>query len=909
MTYSLRRFFTMSVFLFACYPSYASTTQPTTSPARIIEQIVTDDGLTVARLDNGLTVIVKPMRQAPVICVRAGVRAGGLFEGPYLGCGISHLTEHLVAKGAVHEMDGATDPSAKQTSDRIRQIGGQSNAYTSLDDTGYYIAAAAGQTEACLRLVADWLARPEITEDDFHREHGVVQRELEMGKDNPDRQLWYANTANFFATHPAGVPVIGFATPLAELTYQDVLTYHRRMYVPQNMVFCIVGDVDVSAVLQQTAEAFGGWASGRKPDLALPDVPPIAGVRRVIRPHKALTQTMEMLSFRTIPLIHEDLYALDVLSYVLTQGRASRLVQEIQRQQKLVTSISSSSWTPPWGAGMFTVQFRAEADKADAAEQAVIRQLRQILAESIEDNELTRAKRQKVADYVYSQQTVESVSRTLCSDYLATGDVTFSRSYADRIQAVTAEQVQAVAKKYFDFDAMVITRMTPPEQTTIPATQPTTQAAPQDTATMFTLPNGLRVVLLPSSDTALVSMAFVTRGGVFLEDDQTNGLGSLMTALATKGAAARSAKQIAAFFDAAGGSVAGQCGNNTLYWQGTVLDDSFSEALEIFADILLRPHLSPEELEILRPVQLAKIKRQDEDWFRQLAKYFRGRFFIDSPYRLLSVGSESVVAEVKAEQLKDYHSRWVRAEASVLTVCGRFDAAEARKYIEARFAELPSGQPPREIPPARTVAPAGEQHVLQTENQVAAILVGAPGMKIDELDDRLAIDVLDVIISGWRLPSGWLHEELRGQQLVYVVHAYNFPGLAPGAFQVYAACQPENAPRVVEIIREKLTLAAAYEPSQEEVDLAVHSILTAKLLENQSISAWALSAALDELYGFGYDFRNRLEALYGAVTPADVLRVGRKYLGGGLVVTITTPQVEMFEVPSDDDPCNEGSNP
>ena len=148
---------------------------------------------------------------------------------------------------------------------------------------------------------------------------------------------------------------------------------------------------------------------------------------------------------------------------------------------------------------------------------------------------------------------------------------------------------------------------------------------------------------------------------------------------------------------------------------------------------------------------------------------------------------------------------------------------------------------------------------------------------------------------GYHLPSGWLHTELRGKQLVYVVHAYNWAGLAPGTFMAYAAGQPENAPEIVKIITTNYRRAARHVPTQKKIDQAVNSILTAELLGSQSMSELSLAAALDELYGFGYDFRGKMEAYYRKVTPADVVRVARKYLSGGYVVAVTTPKPELLK--------------
>lgn len=868
-------------------------TAPALTPVTVKAQTVTSDGTIVATLSNHSTVIIKATHTNPVVCVRAYVRTGGIYEGPWLGSGISHLTEHLVAEEASH--DSGPQQAAKtqkKTIDRVSLIGGQANAYTSLDHTCYYISAAADKTDDCIELVADWMARPKFSQDQFEREHGVVQRELEMGKDNPSRQAYYAHIAQLFATHPAAVPVIGYAKPLAALTYQDIVDYHQKKYIPQNIVYCIVGDIDPQAALTKLCESLEGFEPGRATQQTLPQVPALTGIRRATYPLEALKDVSQSISFQTIPLLDDDLHALDVLSYVLTQGRASRLVEKIERQGKLVTSISSSSWTPAWGKGAFKISFRAEPELADQAERAILDELKLIAAEGVSHEELARAKRQKIADLVYSQQSVESIAAQLATDYLSTNDVGFSKRYTDQIQHVTAEQVHEVATKYFNFDNICITRMVPPGLDGELADKTTQQKAE---AQLITLPNGLRVALNPDNSVGLVSFVMVSKGGILTEAADTNGLGNFMTAMTVKGAGNRTAQEIAQFFDQAGGAVAGKSGNNTFYWQGSVLSDSFADALPIFADIIQKPTFDPDELEILRPKLLAAVERVDENWSSQLQKFFRQTFFIDSPYQMLTIGSKEVLSVATADQLRQFHKEHVLAGSSVLAIFGNFDPAETAEKIQSLFGQMPEGEfAPAELD-QRVVAPDGEMHVLKTVNTVSGIIVAAPGMIVTDLKDRLPMAVLDTIISGFHFPAGWLHTELRGKQLVYVVHAYNFTGLVPGAFVTYAACQPDRAEQVIEIIKSNLKRASQYEPTEAEISLAVNTILTAELLGSQSMQELAMSAALDELYGFGYDFRKQLAKMYGKITPADVLRVGKKYLSGPYVVSLTTPQPETLD--------------
>ena len=854
----------------------------------VVARSVSQGDVTLVTLSNGMVLIVKPTRTAPVVTAKCFVRTGGLYEGRWLGCGLSHLLEHLVADDATHA--GNESDKGKAPSDRVTQIGGQANAYTTYDHTCYYISAAASKTGQCIDLVADWMARPKFTEKDYHREHGVVQRELEKGKDEPERQAGLAFMKNAFPGHPASVPVIGLAEPLSKVTWGDLKAYHQRTYIPQNMVFVVVGDVETGKVIARVRQATAGFEPGRLPDRDLPKVRSFTGIRRYTQAQRGLKDVIASVSFQSIDLLHEDLYALDVLGYVLGTGRSSRLYRKILREQKLATSVMCSSWTPAWGRGVFTVRFRAEGDKVDAAEKAILDELRNVVAAGISAEELSRAKRQKVADWVYSQQTADDIASTLASDYMSTGDVLFSKNYADRIQAVTVAQANAMAKKYFTFDTMAVTRLVPKLDAAAAGGAKSKKFAKQ----VFTIPGGPRVILQPA-DTGLVSMAYVIKGGVLAETKADNGLGALAMALSTRGSRTYTAEQIAEFFDSAGGAISGKSGNNSFYWQATVLHDSFDKALDIFSQSVREPKFDRKELDIIRPTMLAGIKRTDEHWFGQLNKFFRVKFFTNSPYGMMTTGTADVVGSAAAEQVRKFHLHNMVTAPGVLAIYGQFDAAKVRARVARLFAPV-AGPVPRTTfgGKLRVVAPAGELHVLKTDKKQAAVMIAAPGMKLTN-PDRYAVTVLDTIISGFHLPSGWMHDELRGKQLVYVVHSYNWAGLAPGAFITYAAGQPEKAPQVVRIITKNLRKAAGYKPTQKEIDLAVNTILTAEVLESQSMSDLAMAAALDELYGLGHDYRKKLEKLYRAVTPDDVLRVGRKYLSGGYVVVVTTPKPELFE--------------
>jgi zinc protease len=225
----------------------------------------------------------------------------------------------------------------------------------------------------------------------------------------------------------------------------------------------------------------------------------------------------------------------------------------------------------------------------------------------------------------------------------------------------------------------------------------------------------------------------------------------------------------------------------------------------------------------------------------------------------------------------------------VLALVGDIDMPQAVAAVEkafATFAPRPVTFPqvPAEPPPTQV-----HRKVEQTQKQVAAIYIGFPGATVANLADRYPLHILDGIVSGFDIPSGWLHNTLRGQQLVYVVHAFNWLGLESGYFGIYAATQPDKVHTVVDLILQLMEKARAGEISDEELARTKEMALVTARLQRQTNDQLAGDMALNELYGLGYDFSDHeLESL-AQVTKADVQRVAQMYLQHPTIV-ITTPE-------------------
>lgn len=847
----------------------------------------------IAVLSNGLTVILKVHRTAPVVAVRMYCRTGSIYEQEFAGAGLSHLFEHLLHGGAT------TTRSEEESRRILDEIGANTNAYTTYANTCYFINTSRENLAVAVDLLSDWITRPTFPERAFRREWGVVQRELERDVDEPNRQMHELTMETMYLQHPVRFPVIGHKQALQSLTKEDIVAYYRRMYVPDNVIVSIAGDIDLGEALAVVSRNFASFERRPVKTITLPEEPEMTTPRTAIKRMNVQSALLTM-AWPSIRLTDPDLYALDVLSFVLTEGESSRLVRALVREQQLAYSVDSYSWTPEWARGLFAITARLDAKNVEPATGAIWTEIRRLQAELIPEEELLQAKRQKTAEHVFGHQTAEQIAEAMAQDFMATGDAHFSDSYVARIQEVTEDQVRDAARRYLR-----------PERTGTPMVLPRGEAVsetqiaaePTSPARKIVLDNGLRVILRRDSSSPLVAMQMYCLGGLVTEEPSNNGISNLMAQLLLRGTPQRSAEQIARFFDSRGAQIDAGSGNNTFYVRCEVLKEDFDEAMEVFADVVQHPTFPAEELERIRPRVLDAISRIGESWRTELEAYFRSRFFVKSPYRMLSIGTAEAVRRIDAAALSAYFRRFAAGPHMVLAVFGDIDEARTEETVRRLFGRVPAkAGAPRPLVPGD---PPIEREMLfikkaPPDRKVAGIYVGFRGMDVANTRDRYPMAVLETVMGGYMYPGGWLHEALRGgdRDLVYEVHDLNFVGVEPGYFGMYAACQPEKVGEVYRIIAEKIDRARSGRFDEEELKQARGIIIATDLMQSRTNSERASEAATDELYGLGFDHRREYAKYIESVTADDVRRVARQYLTRPVIAVVTPdPQAVQIGVP------------
>ncbi|HEV2293366.1 MAG TPA: pitrilysin family protein [Tepidisphaeraceae bacterium] len=871
----------------------------------------------VSTLKNGMVVIAKRV-PSPVVTVRAYVYTGGVYEGRWLGGGLSHLLEHLVAGGSTKNRTEA------ENREILQAIGNNSNAYTTNDHTAYFINTTPEHMEKAVDLVAGYMFGALITEDEYKREYEVVQRELERGKGEPGRQFYYLGALNRYRVNPARVPVIGYQEVIQGLSRDDVYEYYKLTYQPNNMVFTIVGDLPPEKMLAAVQKYAADAAPGREFIRDIPPEPPVVAPRTVVATFPKLGPANLQIAFPTVSLNHPDLYALDLLSAVLSNGESSILVEEIRDKRRLVSGIGTSSDTPVYADGSFEVEMRLDPDNIDKATDAVLAELNRVATEGVSEARLARAKVLVRTDRVKSQQTAEQIAASMAIDFMNTGDPHFTDRYVKRIGETTAEEVQAVAKKYFDRSKLLTTVMLPAEyvgaqglpkaEDLIRAVAPTTAPAPEVAETKITrteLSNGTILLHKRITTSPLVVMHMYALGGLTAEDVKTNGIGNLTMNLLPRGTTTRSAQEIAEFFDSIGGDLGTGCGNNSWYWTATTMKDDIEQAMEVYADVVQNPAFPEDEIAPMKKRIAAAIAGQDADWRGQAFRFFKQKYFgpTDSPYQFQTIGTIENVTGFTREQIQQWYKETILPSRRVVAIFGDIELDRARSLAEAKLGNLPEARggsalpPPQDAPLPSAEADGTAQVVIErvetqkTEQPLAGVVIGFQAEPVIGEPANYPLVVADTMTSGFGYPTGYLHETLRGRGLVYEVHALNQVGLSeklPGTFLAYAGCEPSQVNQVVDLMLENI---ARLQGRNEDMDATWFArskqlAITTDAMSNETPAEQASTAALDELYGLGYNYHDFFGKRVNAVSLDEVRGVAKNRLVK-CVVTVSTPLPDL----------------
>lgn len=819
-------------------------------------------GVTVHTFDNGLQLIVREDRSAPVVSAQAWCRAGSIDEGGWIGAGLSHVLEHMLFKGTSTRGAGRIDQE-------VQAAGGYMNAYTSFDRTVYWINVPSQGAPVAIDILCDIFQNATLPADELVKELDVIRREMDMGNDDPGRRSSRRLFESAFTRSPYRYPIIGLPDIFNRLTREQIAGYYSEKYAPNNCFLVVVGDVRPADVVAQVGAAFAKTKARPVPAGVITPEPPQTSGREVVE-----EAPVELGHFHFAwhigDIRHADTPVLDVMSTLLGNGRSSRLYQAVRERAGLVHAVNAWIYTPGQ-AGLFGVSGVADGDRFGAARDHILAEIERMKTERVSAAELMKAVKQFTAGTLSSRKTMEGQAQDLGSNWLSAHDLNFSERYLAAVRRVTAEDICRVANTYLTDHNRTVYALLPAG--TAPKTTSTVEVTAQHPIRKFTLPNGLRLLVKEDHRLPFVEFRAVLQGGVLAESVSTNGVSQLLSRLLIKGTPTRTAEQIAEAIEGVGGSLEAYGGNNSFGITAEVLSGDFALGLDLMSECLLHPTWPAVALERERVAQLAGIKGQRDQLLQSAFKLMRRGLFGDSGYGLDLLGTEASVQRLQAADLAAFHRRLVVPNNAVLSVFGDVETEAVHREIERAFGRW---QPGESVGEAEVMpSPEASRHVEQRDKEQAVVVLGFPGATLRS-PQRYALELVQEACSdmGSRLFMR-IRDELG---LAYYVGASNFLGLVPGYFAFYCGTAPDKAEQVEQELRAQAALLAKEGLSEEELSRAKAKVLGQRKIARQDLGHLAMTTALDELYGLGHGNVDAEDAYYEAVTSEQVRQAAADFL-------------------------------
>lgn len=398
-------------------------------------------------LDNGLKVIVKEDRRAPSVVHMVWYGAGAMDE-PDGVSGIAHMLEHMMFKGTESIGPG-------EFNRRVSAVGGRDNAFTGRDYTAYFQQIPPEHLGQMMMLEADRMANLQLAEAQFLPEVQVVKEERRLRTDdNPHALVFEQLMATAFQGHPYRRPIIGWMSDIEAYTLADAQRWYDDWYAPNNAKLVVVGDVDHEAVFELARQHYGPIAKRELPARRITDEPAQLGPRHtVVRapaelPFIALSWRVPTLRD---PLEDRETYALEVLAAVLDGYDGARLPRRLVREGQIAVSAGASFAGTGRGPSLFTLTASPSEGRTIAELEAALRaEIARIVEEGIDEDELHRVRTQAVASQVYKRDSL--MGQAMEIGFLESVGLSWRDDEAllEGIRRVTADEVRAVAAKYFD---------------------------------------------------------------------------------------------------------------------------------------------------------------------------------------------------------------------------------------------------------------------------------------------------------------------------------------------------------------------------------------------------------------------------------------------------------------------------
>jgi zinc protease len=836
-------------------------------------------------LPNGMTVIVKEVRSAPVVAINAWVKVGSVHEEDKER-GITHFIEHMLFKGTDKMKVGELDKL-------IKGAGGYGNAHTRYESTDFIDVMPSDQFDIALSTMADALQHSKFDAEELGRERKVVLEELHRAQDNPSFEAWNTLTNLVFEKHPYRYPVIGYKPLLEKMDRELLVNYWKKWYRPQNIVLVVVGDVKASVVQAKIAKAFLKWSASPFKPKPFPSETQQQGLR-LAELEGEIQTTMAVLGVPGPAELDKDAPAMDMALAILGQGLSSRLNQVVRERLKLVHGVSAGEFNG-MSPGLIYLWAELEPAQAKEAVKAMWAEAERMKREPVSDEELARQRIKIEHEEASETMSMEGMAGKL-GYYECLGDYHLTDTITQKMRAVRPKDVMEVMNKYFQPQraTLVIYRPKGSKATGLKSADWTkliasaaaglpkseSPAAKKSGVLLrYDFANGVKLIVKPIRHTPIISMQALLPGGTEHDPQSKAGAFNLLGRLLLKGVPGMDAPQLASALDDLGASIIPDADADRFVVSAQMLASKFEPTMELAGQILRHATLPSDELEKERDRVLKDIKDKTDSADEYVGDLFNELFFEGTPYALPSEGTEKSVKRVTRETLLDLQKQYLVPDSMLIVLAGDIDPDKAAKVVAKVFGPERWDRSNRKagaLVPARAPQAKSARVQEKLNKKQAHIMLGWPG-PAPKSPDYYACRILNSVM-GEGMDSRLFVEVRDKRALCYTVQSFMDRRVEAGAWRVYVGTQPENEKLATETVLKVAKELSENGISAEELKSSKAYAKGIFQVARQDFSTDARVLANYEYWGLGAEAIDQYAKAIDAVTLEDVKRVAKKYL-------------------------------
>lgn len=842
----------------------------------------------VFNLSNGQTVIAKEVHANPIVTIDTWVKTGSINEDDSNN-GVSHFLEHLIFKGTEKYPTGKVD-------EILESKGAEFNAATSKDYTHFYVTIASEYFDLALPLHANMVLNAVIPESELEKERKVVLEEIRRAEDSPQRQVYYNLNDLLFKNHPYKYDTLGKTAVIKNISREKILEYYHKWYVPENIITVITGDINTQHALSLIKENFG---TQQKNKMVLPDYSKEQPLQKTLQKVESgdYKQAYLELGFKA-PSMKElkETFALDVAAIILGQGRASRLYKRLKQDTNLINSVYVSNFTMK-DDGIFIFDFDLQPENLDKVNTIVLEEINKIKNEPVTNEELTRAKNQVSRDFIYSNESVDSIASSI-GFYTTIGSLDDYINYVENINSVTANDIQDTANKYLNTATMAVSTLKPKnfsvksnnlkqsdnKNNELNNNKNNSSDNTSNDIQKIILTNGLTLLIKSNTSNAVVSMNVYVKGGQLFQDKA--GLANLTAALLLKGTDSRTAEDIARETDDLGINIGASASDDYIEVSVKSIKDDFPEAFMVLTDVLKNSVFKPEEINKVKESMVNSIKANEDSPMAYSIEKLLMNAYGNHPYGQIGEKVINELPKISREDIVNYYKKYFVPSNMVISVVGNIPADLVKRYIEQSWG---SDLTQTKIETTTTVEPLKNNIIVKTpkDTEAASITMGWIASGIKE-KDYSALKLINALLGSGL--SSRLARNLREKNgMAYEVGSFFPSRMDKSVFVFYIGTDPKNINDVIKGFKEEIKKLQTELISDEDLNNSKQKLTGQFALAHETNRQQGFYLGWFESVGLGYEFDQKYPELVNQVSAQQIKDLANNLFSNTYVLSIVAP--------------------